>query len=191
MELNEIVAMNLVELRKEHNLTQAELAAKLNYTDKAISKWERAESIPELATLKQLADMFGVTIDYITSEKPKNEKKEYLLPRAIKTNRILITAITTSIVFIISTVAFVYAVLYQQKFVWSLFVWSIPASMICLYVFNRMWGKKIYNFYITSIFVWTFLTGLFLETMQYNTWLIFIVGVPIQIMLVLIAFLKK
>ena len=75
MDLNEIVAANIVELRKEHNLTQAELAEKLNYTDKAVSKWERGESIPELSTLMQLSTMFGVTIDYLTSDKPRNQKK--------------------------------------------------------------------------------------------------------------------
>ncbi|MDY0177623.1 MAG: helix-turn-helix transcriptional regulator [Bacilli bacterium] len=191
MELNEIVAMNIVELRKEHNWTQAELAAKLNYTDKAISKWERGESIPELATLKQLAEMFGVTIDYITSPKPKAEKKDYLLPGIIKTNRILITAISTSIVLIIATIVFVYAAIYLEKYLWTLFVWSVPAGMICLYFFNWRWGEKKFTFYIVTVFLWSILTAIFLETMQYNTWLIFIIGIPIQITVTLIGFLKK
>lgn len=191
MELNEIVAMNIVELRKEHKMTQAELAEKLNYTDKAISKWERGESIPELATLKQLGDMFGVTIDYLTSEKPKNEKKDFLLPKVIRTNRIIITAIATSLVLVIATLAFVYLHIYLGKTMWTLFVWMIPVSMLVLVFFNWRWGKRKYLFYISTIFLWSLLTAIFLQTLEYNTWLIFVVGAPIQITITLMAFLKN
>jgi len=191
MELNEIVAMNIVELRKEHKMTQAELAEKLNYTDKAISKWERGESIPELATLKQLGDMFGVTIDYLTSEKPKNEKKDFLLPKVIRTNRIIITAIATSLVLVIATLAFVYLHIYLGKTMWTLFVWMIPVSMLVLVFFNWRWGKRKYLFYISTVFLWSLLTAIFLQTLEYNTWLIFVVGAPIQITITLMAFLKN
>lgn len=191
MELNEIVAMNIVELRKERKMTQAELAEKLNYTDKAISKWERGESIPELATLKQLGDMFGVTIDYLTSEKPKNEKKDFLLPKVIRTNRIIITAIATSLVLVIATLAFVYLHIYLGKTMWTLFVWMIPVSMLVLVFFNWRWGKRKYLFYISTVFLWSLLTAIFLQTLEYNTWLIFVVGAPIQITITLMAFLKN
>lgn len=191
MELNEIVAMNIVELRKERKMTQAELAEKLNYTDKAISKWERGESIPELTTLKQLGDMFGVTIDYLTSEKPKNEKKDFLLPKVIRTNRIIITAIATSLVLVIATLAFVYLHIYLGKTMWTLFVWMIPVSMLVLVFFNWRWGKRKYLFYISTIFLWSLLTAIFLQTLEYNTWLIFVVGAPIQITITLMAFLKN
>lgn len=191
MELNEIVAMNIVELRKERKMTQAELAEKLNYTDKAISKWERGESIPELTTLKQLGDMFGVTIDYLTSEKPKNEKKDFLLPKVIRTNRIIITAIATSLVLVIATLAFVYLHIYLGKTMWTLFVWMIPVSMLVLVFFNWRWGKRKYLFYISTVFLWSLLTAIFLQTLEYNTWLIFVVGAPIQITITLMAFLKN
>ena len=49
-------------------MTQAELAERLNYSDKAISKWERAESIPDIYILKRLADMFGVTVDWLIKD---------------------------------------------------------------------------------------------------------------------------
>lgn len=191
MELNQIVAMNIVELRKEQRWTQAELAQKLNYSDKAISKWERGESIPELATLKQLGELFGVTIDYLTSEKSRNEKKEYILPKVIKNNRIVITAIATSIVFILATLAFVYGYIYLNKIIWTLFVWAVPVSMVTLAFYDWRWARRKFSFYIYTVFLWSLITAIFLETMQYNTWLIFIVGVPIQITLILMAFLKK
>ena len=70
MELSElklISASNIIRLRTEAGMTQAELGAKLNYSDKTISKWERGEAIPDAYVLTQLAAMFGVTVDYLLS----------------------------------------------------------------------------------------------------------------------------
>ena len=66
--LRAIIAANIAELRKSRSMTQQDLAARLNYTDKAISKWERGESVPDIIVLKQIADMFGVTVDYLLCE---------------------------------------------------------------------------------------------------------------------------
>lgn len=66
--LKPIIAKNISNLRQQNNLTQGDLADKLNYSDKAISKWERAESIPDVAVLKKIADLFDVTLDYLVSE---------------------------------------------------------------------------------------------------------------------------
>ena len=59
-ELREIIAKNISDLRKKSGLTQIELAEKLNYSDKAVSKWERGDSVPDVGVLKQIADLFGV-----------------------------------------------------------------------------------------------------------------------------------
>ena len=58
--LKEIIANNITNLRKEKKLTQLEFASELHYSDKTISKWERAESIPDVVVLKQVADFFGL-----------------------------------------------------------------------------------------------------------------------------------
>ena len=63
-----IIASNLTKYRKNLGLTQLELAEKLNYSDKTLSKWERGESIPDIVTLKQLASIFGVSVDVLISE---------------------------------------------------------------------------------------------------------------------------
>ena len=73
-DLKQIIASNISKLRKQKKLTQLEFAKALNYSDKAISKWERAESIPDIIILKQIADLFGVTVDYIINEHTDNEK---------------------------------------------------------------------------------------------------------------------
>ena len=57
------IGVNIAAHRKRAGMTQACLAEKLNYSDKAVSKWERGESMPDVTTLVQLADLFGVSLD--------------------------------------------------------------------------------------------------------------------------------
>ena len=68
MELEKIVAANITELRKSRQLTQLELAEKLNYSDKTISKWERGDGLPDLKTICRMAEIFGVSVDYFVTE---------------------------------------------------------------------------------------------------------------------------
>ena len=67
-DLKQTIAKNITALRQGRKMTQIELAEKLNYSDKAISKWERGESIPDVTVLKSIADLFGVTLDYLLQE---------------------------------------------------------------------------------------------------------------------------
>ena len=64
----ETIAANIAALRQSAGMTQAEFAGKLNYTDKAVSKWERAESVPDVFVLAEIAELFGVTVDYLLAE---------------------------------------------------------------------------------------------------------------------------
>lgn len=59
--LKQNIAANLVLLRRREEMTQLELAQKINYSDKTVSKWERGEGIPDVPTLISLAELFGVT----------------------------------------------------------------------------------------------------------------------------------
>ena len=59
-QIKENIAKNLIKYRKAHNLTQIQLAEKLNYSDKSISKWERQESIPDLVILSNIAKLYGI-----------------------------------------------------------------------------------------------------------------------------------
>ena len=67
-ELKNIIAKNIQECRNACGLTQLELAEKLNYSDKAVSKWERGESLPDISVLKKMSEIFGVSLDYLTEE---------------------------------------------------------------------------------------------------------------------------
>ena len=58
-----IIAQNIVSLRKKHDLTQAELAEKLNYSDKAVSRWEHGDTLPDINVLYQLCDFYGIDMN--------------------------------------------------------------------------------------------------------------------------------
>ncbi|MFA5443273.1 MAG: helix-turn-helix transcriptional regulator, partial [Bacilli bacterium] len=122
-----IVADNITYYRKKMGLTQLQLAEKMNYSDKAVSKWERAESLPEVYVLQQLATLFGVTLnDFLTvGRKPRT-------PLTIK-SRILISILSAGIVWLIATVIFVLTNLIKPGIgydTWLLFIYAIPLSSI-------------------------------------------------------------
>ena len=75
-DIKQIIAKNIASLRTDSKLTQLELAEKLNYSDKAISKWERGESIPDVITLKAVADLFGVTVDYLLTGRASGQDQQ-------------------------------------------------------------------------------------------------------------------
>ena len=62
------IGSNIASYRKQAGLTQASLAEKLNYSDKAVSKWERGESVPDVITLVQLADQFDITVNDLLTD---------------------------------------------------------------------------------------------------------------------------
>lgn len=62
---------NLVQMRKLLQLTQEDLAEKLGVTRQSVAKWEAGESIPDLDKCKQLADIFGVSLDDLANYEPE------------------------------------------------------------------------------------------------------------------------
>ena len=185
-------AENLQILRKEAHITQSELAEKLNYSDKAISKWERAEAIPDVMTVKEIADTFGVTVDWLLESEHKTVRTA---ARREQKNRLIISLLATVLVWLIATVVFVCL---EPSGVaggrgWMIFVYEVPLSCIVLLVFNSIWGKVKYNFYLITGLVWSALASLYLSFFTFalsNVWLVFIIGIPGQIIIILWSRLK-
>ena len=106
-DLKNIIADNIVLLRKEKGLTQAQLAEKLNYSDKAVSKWERGESLPDVDVLKSLAEILGVSVDYLLeSDHQKTELEKATVSRKKFRRRAIITSMCVMLVWLIATVVF-------------------------------------------------------------------------------------
>jgi len=79
--MKKTLGMMIAELRKEKGMTQLELAEKMGVTDKAVSKWERDLSCPDINSLPNLAEILGVTVDELMqikreAENPKQSPKE-------------------------------------------------------------------------------------------------------------------
>lgn len=191
--IKEIIAKNLVELRKGHKMTQQALAEKLNYTDKAISRWEHAETLPDIETLCRICDIYGVKFEYLLQkEQPKNRAKNPNIKKEGIGGKIITTLIAISTVWLIVTV--LYALMWQKE-PWTLFIWALPATAlvagICNYFF---FGSKIYRIISSSFFVWLTLLTVYIELLTRNSdniWSIFIIGIPVQAILILFENIKK
>lgn len=180
-------ASNIRRLRTEAGLTQLELAEKLCYSDKSISKWERAEALPDISVLKEMADLFGVSVDELIRD---NEHRTVPTNTPTKThNRKVITTISVLTVWLISTVIFVLACIVNKApgNFWLAFVYAVPISAIVLTVFIAIWFNRRNLFPVISVLMWSTLAALFLQliVVNINVWPVFLLGIPGQIIIIL------
>ena len=194
VDLKSVISKNIIFLRKSANWTQTELAQKLNYSDKAVSKWERAESIPDVFVLKEISDLFNVSVDYLlVSDHKKNAKDLISLSKQKKRNHLIIALLSASLVFLIATILFVFAGLFSielSKPAWMIYIYAFPVTFTVLLVFNSIWGKRLINFLIISLLLWSTLLVVYLSFNLSNLWLIFFIGIPAQVIVLLFAKLK-
>lgn len=192
--IKEVIAKNLTELRKKHKLTQGALADKLNYSDKAISRWERAETLPDIEVLCRICDIYGVKFEYLLqTEQPEDTKNPYIKTQDTA-SRISISLIAMCTVWIIASVVFAVLNIYFGDGHWTIFIWALPATCFVGWVCNSMWGNKVLKIIIASIADWTLILALFMEALvefNLNLWFLFIIGVPVQMIIVLTTTLKK
>lgn len=186
--IKQIIAKNLADLRREHKMTQQALAEKLNYTDKAISRWEHAETLPDIETLCRVCDIYGVKFEYLLQrEQPKNKQKNPNIKNTKTASKVVITLTAISTVWL--AIIVLYTLLWHTK-PWTLFIWAIPLTSFTLAVCNHVFfGKKVFRVISLSFLLWSTLLGIYIEllrTMQDNNWMIFIIGVPMQAILILI-----
>ena len=104
-DLKKVVAGNIIKLRTSMNLTQAQLGEKLNYSDKSISKWERGESVPDVFVLKTIADMAGVTVDYIITPHDPDEEVQIEAKGPRYSRRFITLTVLAGIVVILTLVS--------------------------------------------------------------------------------------
>ena len=191
-DLKQIIANNITTLRKVKNLTQLEFANELNYSDKAISKWERAESIPDVIVLKQIADLFGVTVDYLLKEHSEDEKLIVIKNKTSSNglNKIPLSLLSASPIWTIATIIFTLISIFTGKYVWYVFYISVPLTILMFIIFNTLWGNRRNNYIIVSFFVWSILACIYLCLIKFNLWQLFILGIPAQLAIILWSTLK-
>lgn len=202
--LKSIIAANISDLRKKSGMTQQDLAAKLNYTDKAISKWERGESIPDVLVLKQIADMHGVTVDYLLTDVHEEQEpiaEEESVDEALKKRQSLrtrgfVTGMSVLLVWIAALVLFIVfdtaSLDYRSN--WVVFACAVPASFIVWLVMNSIWFNRRRNYLIISLLMWSVLALIYLPILLFanrNLWLIFLLGIPGQAIIIMWSRLKQ
>ena len=188
-DLKEIIAENIAKFRKSAGLTQAELAEKINYSDKAVSKWERADAVPDVIILKELADIFGVSVDTLLTENPsvKVKKKYNLLTR---TNIVICSVLFVWFIAVLSFCMLQFFTPLNNFKAYNVFIIAIPVSAIVLLIYNAVWGKIIYYLFILSVLIWSLSLTVFMTVSFNNSYLVFIIGIPLQI-IVLVFFIFK
>ena len=172
-----------------------ELAEKLNYSDKTISKWERAESSPDISVLIEIAALFGVSLDYLVSAENIDETVKENKSKETKYNRKVISYISESVAWLIAIFAFIITSLVTNEatFQWLYFVYALPIVLIIKLVFNSIWFNPRHNYIIISAFIWSILATIHITFLYFkiNVALIYLLGVAGQIVVILWSFIKK
>ncbi len=181
-ELKLVVASNLIKLRTGAGLTQAELGAKLNYSDKTISKWERGEAIPDAYVLTQLAELFGVTVDNILTSHDKWQPDD--MPQeehSYSTGMIIAVAVIG--VWTLALTAFV-ALWLVDLIYWKIFAAALPVSILVYMILICVFNKKQHLQYVIAAFVLSLFVLLFL-LLPGRPWQLFLIAVLAEVMVFL------
>lgn len=183
--IKENFSKNLIELRKSRKLTQLALAEKLNYSDKAVSKWEVGTVLPDVETMSNIADFFGVTVNDLIYEKKKRLDIGFL-----KNNVFISFATVLAVFFVASIVFFILSSGFHIDRSWLSFIVAVPISAIVLIVFSSIWLGRRWLYAAVTILFWGILLNIYLFINNFDLWFIFIVGVIGQV-LITVSFLIK
>ena len=190
------IGANIAAYRKQAGLTQAGLAEKLNYSDKAVSKWERGESVPDVLTLVQLAEQFDITVNDLLvdpNELPGNPGKleqamtqvsEKALKR--KPNKNVILALSSTLVWFVALLTFVILSSFEvlDPYSWLIFFYAVPANAIVLLSLRSAWHDFRWNQGLISLIMWGCIVSFHVSLLvffHYNFWKVFLLGIPGQI----------
>jgi len=178
---------NLALYRKKAGLTQKDLAEKLNYSDKLVSKWERGEGIPDLLVAANVAELLGVTLNDLVSEKT-------VTPVTPNHNKIITVLLSCGMAWLSATVLFFFFTIIGQNIFtpWLLFIYAIPVCAIILVVFTNIWWGKILRFLSVSLLIWSVPLSIVLSLSAIDgISFLFIIAAVVQILTIFWFLLKK
>ena len=196
--LKDRIGSNIALQRKRAGLTQAGLAEKLNYSDKAVSKWERGESMPDVLTLMQLAEQFEISVGDLLEdpdqlpgnpgklEKAMTQVSEKALKR--KANKNVILGLSSTLVWFIALLIFVAISSFDLPYSWLAFFYAVPVNAIVLLSLRSAWRDFRWNRVLISLISWGFLVSIYttlLVFLRFNMWRLFLLGIPGEIAITL------
>ena len=192
------IGTNIANLRKRQGLTQAGLAEKINYSDKAVSKWERGESVPDVVTLAALARQFGVMVDDLLSDPnalpektgPVQHVMEQVVRKTLKRqpDKRIIVKLSSLLVWSVALLIYVILASIGLEKTWLAFFFAVPADAIVILSLRSAWRDFRGNRMLISVLMWGCLLSIymtFLVFSQANVWRIFLLGIPGQLAILL------
>ena len=189
-ELKIRIGKNIAEYRKIAGLSQIDFAEKLNYSDKAVSKWERGESLPDIIVLKQIADMFGITVNDLLGD--KDVKKKRIDLKKLLRNKVFVLLLSIGIVWLVATVICTFMIIFKapSKFAWLPFIYALPISAIIGIVFMAIWKYRLCLLLCESLLVWTLVLSICLSIEYSGIWYMFLIAIPLQILMIIWNLMK-
>ena len=198
-EVKNTVSKNIAALRTACGMTQAELGAILNYSDKAVSKWERGESIPDVTVLAEICRIFEVSLDDMVKGPVAALSAEKAEAEAVRASReagsrlkkhVAITLMSMSLVWLVAVLGYILwqGVAGPGGNAWMVFVYAVPVSAIVLVVFAGIWFSRKTVFPAVTVLMWSVLAAIYLSLLVFggiNFWLVFLIGIPGQIIILL------
>ena len=179
--LKEIVSKNIINLRIKSKMTQLELGTALSYSDKAVSKWERGEAVPDAYVLVKLSALFNVSVDYLLKE---HDEKELKTAAHRQINHRVISLISVLGIWILAVIIFAVCLM-SGSVQWLVFLYALPVTFIVLIVFTAVWGMRKTNVCYISLLVWSIICALYFTFLKYNLWFLPVIGIPAQIIVFL------
>ena len=194
-ELKLISASNIIKLRTEAGLTQAELGEKLNYSDKTISKWERGEAIPDAYVLTQMAEIFGVTVDYLLSshdawESPEQQEEKERKQEEHRYSVNMIIAISVLGVWTMALTIFVMLWLFDI-ILWETFVVALPISILTYMVLICVFRRRRHLQFVIAAFVLSLFILLYFTLPMQKPWQLFLIAIPAEIIVFLSCNIRR
>ena len=190
-EIRATIAKNIADFRKSAGLTQFELAEKINYSDKSVSKWERGEGLPDVYVLSQIADICSVHPGDFFLDEPKKLKST--VKRASVKVRLVITALAVGLVLLFATIVYLVLSLVglSSHYLGLAYYCAIPVSAIVLIVFTTLWFKRIWRFLSITLLIWAVAFGLWYYIKVQAILYIFAVAAALEVLVILwFIFLK-
>ena len=187
-DLKFITAANIISIRTKAGMTQAQLAELLNYSDKSVSKWERAEAMPHAYVLKHMSEIFGVSVDYLLSSHNDWEPISQKQKRRYRSEIIVLISMAGiwTLAFFIFIIGWILG-----HMLWLVFIYAVPISLITLLVFNSVWENGKRNYYIVSTFVASIFVMVYLTLLRWNPWQLLLLIIPAELIVFLAFRVKK
>lgn len=178
------IAENIAYYRRQNGDTQADLAKKLNYSDKSVSKWERAEGTPDVFILWRIAELYGITVQDLLGEKKVPQTGG---------RRILILLLSVGLAWLTATVLFCASKMsgLLADRAWLLFIYALPVSGIICTVFTSLWWSRLTQFLSGTLLLWGAGLSLVLSLHLQSSFLLFVLCGVLQVLLILFFLLKK